>query len=84
MERLIRSTLTALKAILGIGLVDEEVFTTLLTEVESILNSRLLCPDSDDPKDYETLTPYHLLLQRPIHTLQTGSFVRGDIFVRKK
>jgi len=81
LERLIRSTLTALKAILGEGLVDEEVLTTLLTEVESIINSRLLFPDSDDPKDYETLTSNHLLLQRPIHTLPT---VRGVIFVRKK
>jgi len=83
-ERLIRSTRTALKAILGKGLVDEEVLTTVLTEVESILNSRPLAPASDDPNNCEPLTPNHLLLQRPVHTLPPGSFVKEDIFVRKK
>jgi len=83
-ERLIRSTHTALKAILGKGLVDEEVLTTVLTEVESILNSRPLAPASDDPNNCEPLTPNHLLLQRPVHTLPPGSFVKEDIFVRKK
>ena len=39
-ERLIRSTRTAMKAILKESLVDEEVLATVLTEVESILNSR--------------------------------------------
>ena len=83
-ERLIRSTRTALKAILGNSLVDEEVLTTVLTEVESILNSRPLSPASDDPNDCEPLTPNHLLLQRPVHALPPGSFVKEDIFVRKK
>ena len=83
-ERLIRSTRTALKVILGNSLVDEEVLTTVLTEVESILNSRPLSPASDDPNDCEPLTPNHLLLQRPVHTLPPGSFVKEDIFVRKK
>ena len=83
-ERLIRSTRTALKAILGNSLVDEEVLTTVLTEVESILNSRPLSPASDDPNDCEPLTPNHLLLQRPVHTLPPGSFVKEDILVRKK
>ncbi|XP_028516714.1 uncharacterized protein LOC110245225 [Exaiptasia diaphana] len=41
-ERLIRSTRKALKAILKESLVDEEVATTVLTEVEAILNSRPL------------------------------------------
>ena len=83
-ERLIRSTHTALKAILGKGLVYEEVLTTVLTEVESILNSRPLAPASDDPNNCEPLTPNHLLLQRPVHTLPPRSFVKEDIFVRKK
>ena len=77
-------TCTALKAILGNSLVDEEVLTTVLTEVKSILNSRPLSPASDDPKDFEPLTPNHLLLQRPVHTLPPGSFVKEDILVRKK
>lgn len=66
-ERLICSTCTALKAILGKSLVDEEVLTTVLTEVESTLNSRPLSPASDDPNDCEPLTPNHLLLQTCPH-----------------
>ena len=61
-ERLIRSTRTALKAILGESLADEEVIATVFTEVESILNSRPLCATSDHPNDCEPLTPNHLLL----------------------
>jgi len=83
-ERLIRGTRTALKAILGNDLLDEEVLTTVFTEVESILNSRPVSPASDDPNDCEPLIPSHLLLQRPVHTLPPGSFVKEDIFVRKK
>ena len=83
-ERLIRSTRTTLKIILGKGLVDEEVLTTVLTKVESIFNSRPPSPASDDPNDCEPLTPNYLLLQRTVHTLPPGSFVKEDILVRKK
>lgn len=83
-ERLIRSTRKALKAILGESLVDEEVAYTVLTEVESVLNSRPLCAASDDPSDFEPLTPSHLLLQRPAQALPPGVFVNEDIYCRKK
>ena len=42
-ERLIRSTRTALKAMLGESLGEEDVLATVLTEVEATLNSRPLC-----------------------------------------
>ena len=83
-ERLIRSTRVALRAILGNSLVDEEVLATVLTEVEAILNSRPLCAASDDPDDQEPLTPNHLLLQKAVHNLPPGSFVKEDLFSRKK
>ena len=83
-ERLIRSTKTALKSILGEGLVDKEVLVTLLTEIESRLNSRPLCPVSDDLNDCEPLTPNHLQLQRQIKTLPPGVFVKEDVYLRKK
>ena len=83
-ERLICSIRTALKAVLGESLVDEEVLMTVFTEVESVLNSRPLCAVSDDPNDYEPITPNYLLLQRPFPTLPPGSFVKEDIYARKK
>lgn len=30
------------------------------------------------------LTPYHLLLQRTVHAFPPGSFVKEDVYVRKK
>lgn len=43
------------------GITYEEL-QTLLIEVEAILNSRPIVPQSDDPNDIEALTPAHLLI----------------------
>ena len=83
-ERLIRSTRTALKAILGESLVEEDVLATVLTEVEATLDSRPLCAVSDDPNDLQPLTPNHLLLQRTVSALPPGTFVKEDMLFRKK
>jgi len=84
-ERLICSTRTALKAMLGESLVGEEVLATVLTEVKATLKSRPLCAVSDDPKDVlQPLTPNHLLLQRTVSALPPGTFVKEDMLLRKK
>lgn len=36
-----------------------EEFTTLLTQIEGVVNSRPLCPLSNDPNDLNPLTPAH-------------------------
>ena len=63
---------------------DEEVVATVLPEVESIVNSRPLCAASDDPSNCEPLMPDHLLLQRKVHALPPGSFLKEDILSRKR
>lgn len=43
-----------------------EEFTTLLTRIESVLNSRPLSPMSDDPNELLALTPGHFLRGGPL------------------
>ena len=63
-EKLVRSVKRAMKPVLGNALINQETLRTIFADIVTILNSRPLCPVSDDPKDMEALTPSHLLLQR--------------------
>ena len=51
-----------------------EALGTIMTEVESVLNSRPLTPNSDNPADFEALTPNHLLLLQPEGSMPPGVF----------
>ena len=75
-----------MKAVLGdpnafVGL---ETLRTVFAEVVTILNSRPLTPVSDDPSDYEPLTPSHFLLQWQDFALPPGCFEREDLYRRKQ
>jgi hypothetical protein len=85
-ERLIRSVRKVMKAILGHphAFVDRETLRTLFAEVVGILNTRPLCPSSDDPKDMEALTPSHFLQQRQGLAIPPGVFEDSEMFSRKK
>ena len=72
-ERMIRSVRKIL-ALLKEQRINDETLSTLLCEVEKILNDRPLTPLSDHPDDPEPLTPNKLLL------LKSNSCLPLDVF----
>lgn len=83
-ERLIRSARIAMKAVLGHphAFVARETLRTVFAEAVGILNSRPLCPSSDDPNDWEPITPSHLLQHPQGMSLPPGDFQDGDLHSR--
>ena len=61
-ERLVRKVKTALTTIMKDRVLTDFQLATIFCEVEYIVNSRPLTCVSDDPNDYEALTPNHFLL----------------------
>ena len=83
-ERMIRSVRKILRVLLKDQVVSNETLRTLMTEVEGILNSRPLTPNSNDPDDLEPLTPNHLLLLRSNLNLPPGIFTNEDSYATRR
>ena len=77
-ERCIRTVRKVMKALLKQQVLDDEGLSTLMCEVESIVNGRPITKVSDDAKDLNALTPSHLLLLRAGSAIPPGVFSKDD------
>ena len=77
-ERCIRTVRKVFNALIREQTMDDEGISTLMCEVESIVNGRPITKVSDDPRDLEALTPNHLLLLHPGSSVPPGRFSKND------
>lgn len=57
-----------MKRIIGNASLNYDEMSTVIAEIEAILNSRPISPMSDDPNDIRCLTPGHFLIGQPINS----------------
>lgn len=74
-EAAVKSMKHHLRRVLGTSTPTLEELTTLLCQVEAVLNSRPLMPLHDDPESYDVLTPGHFLTGAAILKPPDPSFV---------
>ena len=72
-EAAVKCAKTSLRHVAGNTTLRYDELTTLLTQVEDILNSRPLSPLSEDPNDLQPLTPAHFLIGTPLNSFPEPS-----------
>ncbi|XP_043276039.1 uncharacterized protein [Venturia canescens] len=64
-----------LKRVVGTHTLSQLEFSTLLCAIEACLTSRPLAPLSDDPDNFDALTPGHFLIGRPLLSVPEPSLL---------
>ena len=82
-ESMVKLTKKAMKAVMKDRTYHEESLITLLCEIEAMLNSRPLLPCSNDPSDFDALTPNDFIIKK-FDNFAPGDFNEDDISSRKK
>jgi hypothetical protein len=62
----VKSVESHLKRVIGEQLLTFKEMNTLLIQIEAVLNSRSISPQSDDPNDISDLIPGHFLVGQPL------------------
>jgi len=83
-ERMIRSIRRIFSNLLQSQSLNDESLLTLMTEAESVINSRPLAPISFADSTQEPLIPNHLLLLHDSPNLPPGVFSEDDCYFRKR
>ena len=83
-ESMVKVTKRALKAVIKERTFTDDALYTIMTEVESTVNSRPLTNVSDNIDDCEALTPNHFLLGRRSNNTPVINNKVVDVTVRRK
>ncbi|XP_063363959.1 uncharacterized protein LOC134652728 [Cydia amplana] len=77
-ERMVRTVKTAMLYTFNTRAPKQEVFETLLTEIENIVNRRPLTHVNVDPDSEESLTPAHFLLLHNANLPMVGAYEENE------
>ncbi len=88
-EAAVKSAKFHLRRVVSNSVLTYEQFSTLLAQIEAIMNSRPLYPASSDPGDLTALTPGHFLIgdslrALPDEPLQTVKFSRLSVYQQQQ